>query len=113
METHMKCGFIYRIFTKGLAPVIYEIDGAQKVLANNETKFGYYRQSMGSTGYFLEINIFSLEKRLIREGSDMIFDLNEIAGQIIALRGPASNNRGLPSKYSAYETWNRVNENTL
>lgn len=108
-------GFIVEVCPKRNVDIYYHQCGTSKVLHPDEKFVGYFWQMTEQvndggwrTAHIQEIRLLDPESKRFEYMGHATFNTADVSIQIRALRGPASNNRYVPSHFRSLETWNSV-----
>lgn len=106
-------GFIVEITTKGNDPISYFYGNSERKLYPGDKFLGYFFQmtdedenGFWQKSHITKISLVDDKKFLFKYEMDAIFNTELVNFQIIAKRGPESNNIGMPDIYDKFPTWN-------
>lgn len=103
-------GFIVEIKSATDKIVIYTYNGKKSQLEAGETFIGYYASQTGkhseNSWEFANLTrIAKLGPNEFKYEGEATFPIDEVTIQVMAKRGPDSNNIGLPPEYDKLDTW--------
>ena len=105
-------GFIVKVKAKCGVGASFKYNNDLRLLAVDEVFIGYFWQATRSENggpfneaHIKEVHIRDEKRKTFSYGGQAVFSTDDVLIEIFALRGPDSNNRGLPEKFQNYETW--------
>lgn len=108
-------GFVVKVVPNKEERINYQSEDLLKTLSPEDEFIGYFWQILTQRDG-VQCHVANITRIVPSDGNSKLFhyadeawfDMADIKTTIVALRGPASNNRFLSKEYRAFETWDIV-----